>query len=71
MLIIATGSCEKCKTQFAPLDMIQTVIVQCDMCGTHAKLCRRCKAAGCACGGHFLDARQRFEREHPGESVMF
>jgi hypothetical protein len=71
MLIIAKGSCDKCKTQFGPLDMIQSVVLECAACGTQARLCRRCKAAGCDCGGQLLDARERFEKEHPGQSIMF
>jgi hypothetical protein len=71
MLIIAKGSCDQCKIPFGPLDMIQSVGVDCETCDTKRSLCRRCKAAGCECGGRFLDARERFEKEHPGNSIIF
>lgn len=71
MLIIAKGSCDQCHTPFGPIDMIQSVGVTCDACETKRQLCRRCKAEGCACGGHFLDAWERFERENPGQTILF
>ena len=71
MLIIAKGSCEKCKISFGPLDTIQYVGVNCGTCDTKRQLCGRCKAAGCGCGGTFLDARERFEKAHPGQSIIF
>lgn len=67
----ATGNCEKCGVSFGYLDTVPAVSVVCDRCGKKMNLCRRCKAKGCSCGGKFLDAWEKFERDHPGGTILF
>jgi len=65
MLIIESGKCEKCGTEFGQLDTVQSTNVECNKCGKKYIICRHCKKKGCECGGKLLDAWDK----NPG--VMF
>ncbi len=56
MLIIQKGKCEKCGSNFGPIDTVQSTNVECSKCKIKVKVCRSCKTKGCDCGGKFLDA---------------
>jgi DNA-directed RNA polymerase subunit RPC12/RpoP len=56
MLIKQTGKCEKCGTEFGPMDTQQSTNVECSKCNKRITVCRSCKEKGCVCGGKLLDA---------------
>jgi hypothetical protein len=56
MLIIQKGKCEKCGSEFGPMDTVQSTNVECTKCKKEVTICNSCKNKGCDCGGKFLDA---------------
>ncbi len=56
MLTVQSGKCKKCRSEFGPLDTVQSTNVECSKCKKQITLCRTCKEKGCECGGKLLDA---------------
>jgi hypothetical protein len=56
MLIMQKGECEKCGSEFGPMDTVQSTNVECSKCKKRVVVCRTCKENGCECGGKLLDA---------------
>lgn len=55
MLIVQNGNCEKCGSEFGPLDTLQSTNVECSKCNKQVVVCRSCKEKGCECGAKLMD----------------